>query len=55
MAQGPLRPVPRIIPDLLMELLGDPGSWRTKRAMEAMLQMRKIDVRTLERAAEAAA
>lgn len=45
----------QIIPDRLMELLGDPDPERAKRAMTAMLQMRKIDVPTLERAAEAAA
>jgi len=45
----------QIIPDRLMELLGDPDPERAKRAMAAMLEMRKIDVPTLERAAEAAA
>ncbi|HET9724027.1 MAG TPA: VOC family protein [Actinomycetota bacterium] len=45
----------QIIPDRLMELLGDPDPERARRAMEAMLQMRKIDVPTLERAAAAAA
>ncbi len=45
----------QIIPDRLMELLGDPDPARASRAMEAMLQMRKIDVPTLERAAGAAA
>jgi predicted 3-demethylubiquinone-9 3-methyltransferase (glyoxalase superfamily) len=37
-----------------MELLGDPDPGRSQRAMQAMLQMRKIDIAELERAAEAA-
>jgi predicted 3-demethylubiquinone-9 3-methyltransferase (glyoxalase superfamily) len=44
----------QIIPDRLMELIGDPDPGRSGRAMEAMLQMRKIDVAALERAADAA-
>ncbi|HET9672998.1 MAG TPA: VOC family protein [Actinomycetota bacterium] len=44
----------QIIPDRLMELIGDPDPGRSRRAMEAMLQMRKIDVAELERAADAA-
>jgi predicted 3-demethylubiquinone-9 3-methyltransferase (glyoxalase superfamily) len=44
----------QIIPNRLMELLGDPDAGRSKRAMEAMLQMQKIDIATLERAADAA-
>ena len=44
----------QIIPDRLMELLGDPDAGRSQRAMEAMLQMRKIDVAEIERAADAA-
>jgi predicted 3-demethylubiquinone-9 3-methyltransferase (glyoxalase superfamily) len=44
----------QIIPDRLMELLGDPNPGRSQRAMQAMLQMRKIDIATLERAADAA-
>ena len=41
----------QVIPDRLMELLGDPDPERANRAMQAMLQMRKIDVPTLEAAA----
>ena len=44
----------QIVPDRLMELLGDPDPGRSQRVLRAMLQMSKIDVPTLERAAEAA-
>jgi predicted 3-demethylubiquinone-9 3-methyltransferase (glyoxalase superfamily) len=44
----------QIIPNRLMELLGDADPGRAQRAMQAMLQMRKIDVAELERAADAA-
>ncbi|HEY7661324.1 MAG TPA: VOC family protein [Actinomycetota bacterium] len=44
----------QIIPNRLMELLGDPDPGRSQRAMQAMLQMRKIDIAGLERAADAA-
>ncbi len=44
----------QIIPDRLMDLLGDPDPGRSQRAMQAMLQMQKIDIATLERAADAA-
>jgi predicted 3-demethylubiquinone-9 3-methyltransferase (glyoxalase superfamily) len=44
----------QIIPDRLMELLGDPDPGRSERAMKAMLQMQKIDIATLEHAADAA-
>jgi predicted 3-demethylubiquinone-9 3-methyltransferase (glyoxalase superfamily) len=44
----------QIIPDRLMELLGDPDPGRAQRATQAMLQMRKIDIAELERAADAA-
>ena len=42
----------QIIPNRLGELLGDPDGERAGRAVQAMLQMRKIDVATLERAAD---
>ena len=45
----------QIIPSALGELLGDPDPERAARAMQAMLQMTKIDIRGLRRAAEAAA
>jgi predicted 3-demethylubiquinone-9 3-methyltransferase (glyoxalase superfamily) len=44
----------QIIPARLMELLGDPDPGRSRRVMQAMLQMKKIDVAALEAAAEAA-
>jgi len=42
----------QILPDRLGELLGDPDPGRSQRAMQAMLQMRKIDVQALEDAAD---
>lgn len=44
----------QIIPRRLGELLSDPDPARAQRAMQAMLQMRKIDIAELERAADAA-
>jgi predicted 3-demethylubiquinone-9 3-methyltransferase (glyoxalase superfamily) len=44
----------QIIPTALSELLGDPDPGRSQRALQAMLQMRKIDIAGLRRAAEAA-
>jgi predicted 3-demethylubiquinone-9 3-methyltransferase (glyoxalase superfamily) len=44
----------QIIPDRLMELMGDQDPGRSQRATEAMLRMRKIDIAELERAADAA-
>ena len=44
----------QIVPNRLFELIGDPDPERAKRATEAMLQMRKLDVAGLERAADAA-
>ena len=44
----------QIVPDRLVELLGDPDPERASRATQAMLQMRKIDIEALEAAAEAA-
>jgi predicted 3-demethylubiquinone-9 3-methyltransferase (glyoxalase superfamily) len=36
-----------------MEMVGDPRSERSERAMETMLRMKKIDVAELERASAA--
>jgi predicted 3-demethylubiquinone-9 3-methyltransferase (glyoxalase superfamily) len=44
----------QIVPTQLMELLGDPDPDRSRRAMQAMLTMQKIDIAELRRAAEAA-
>ena len=44
----------QIIPNRLMELLTDPDAGRSQRAMQAMLQMKKIEIAELERAADAA-
>jgi predicted 3-demethylubiquinone-9 3-methyltransferase (glyoxalase superfamily) len=43
----------QIIPDRLMELIGDPDPGRSSRAMQAMLQMIKIEIKPLEDAANA--
>jgi len=44
----------QIIPTALPRLLGDPDREKSQRVMNAMLQMRKIEVGELERAAAAA-
>ena len=44
----------QVVPRRLGELLDDPGEGRSRRVMEAMLEMGKIEVTELERAAEAA-
>ena len=44
----------QIIPERMGELLSDPDPGRAQRAMQAMLQMRKIEVAELEAAADAA-
>jgi predicted 3-demethylubiquinone-9 3-methyltransferase (glyoxalase superfamily) len=41
----------QIIPSILPRLLGDPDRAKAERAMKAMLQMKKIDIAALERAA----
>ncbi|HRV94708.1 MAG TPA: VOC family protein [Anaerolineae bacterium] len=40
----------QIIPDILLELMGDPDSEKAKRVTEAMLQMKKIDIAALQQA-----
>lgn len=42
----------QIVPTILGRLLSDPDPEKSKRAMGAMLQMKKIDIATLEKAAE---
>ena len=44
----------QIVPTLLTELLDDPDPARSQRAMRAMLEMGKLDIARLRRAAEAA-
>jgi predicted 3-demethylubiquinone-9 3-methyltransferase (glyoxalase superfamily) len=41
----------QIVPTRLPELLGDPDRAKSQRVMQAMLQMKKIDIDALERAA----
>jgi predicted 3-demethylubiquinone-9 3-methyltransferase (glyoxalase superfamily) len=40
----------QIIPSVLAELLGDPDPQKSKRVMEAMLQMKKIEIAGLKKA-----
>jgi predicted 3-demethylubiquinone-9 3-methyltransferase (glyoxalase superfamily) len=40
----------QIVPNVLGELLNDPDAERSKRVMQAMLQMTKIDIKELKRA-----
>ncbi len=42
----------QIVPTRLGELMSDPDPQRAGRAMQAMLQMRKLDIAALEKAAE---
>ena len=42
----------QIVPSRLGELLSDPDKDRAERAMKAMLQMRKLEIAELERAAD---
>ncbi|MGH9429317.1 MAG: VOC family protein, partial [Terriglobia bacterium] len=42
----------QINPTILGELLNDPDPQRSKRVMEAMLKMKKIDIKALKQAAE---
>jgi predicted 3-demethylubiquinone-9 3-methyltransferase (glyoxalase superfamily) len=44
----------QIVPTELAGLLGDPDPGRSQRAMKAMLEMRKLDVAGIRRAADAA-
>ncbi len=38
----------QIVPDIMGELVGDPASEKSQRAMKAMLQMKKIDIEGLK-------
>lgn len=42
----------QIIPEGLGRMLSDPDRVKSKRVMQAMLQMKKIDIKTLQQAYE---
>jgi predicted 3-demethylubiquinone-9 3-methyltransferase (glyoxalase superfamily) len=42
----------QVVPAALMRLLTDPDTDKAQRVMAAMLEMKKIDIETLEQAAE---
>lgn len=42
----------QIVPRVLLRLLDDPDPARARRAMEAMMEMKRIDIAALERAAD---
>jgi predicted 3-demethylubiquinone-9 3-methyltransferase (glyoxalase superfamily) len=42
----------QVVPKGMDELFADPDKTRAQRAMQAMLQMRKLDIETLQRAAD---
>ena len=44
----------QIVPNALIELVSDPDPGRAQRATQAMMQMKKIDIATLRRAADQA-
>jgi len=44
----------QVVPRILVELLQDKDPGKSQRVMKAMLQMKKIDIETLKRAAEQA-
>jgi predicted 3-demethylubiquinone-9 3-methyltransferase (glyoxalase superfamily) len=44
----------QVVPDVLLELIGDPNPLRANAAMQAMLGMTKIDIQELRAAADAA-
>lgn len=44
----------QIVPRQLTQLLGDPDRGRAKRAFEAMMDMKRIDIAAIERAADGA-
>jgi predicted 3-demethylubiquinone-9 3-methyltransferase (glyoxalase superfamily) len=45
----------QVVPDALIELIGDPDPLRANAAMQAMLGMNKIDIQAVRDAADAAA
>ena len=45
----------QVVPAVLVEMMKDPNKEKAGRVMEAMLQMKKLDIAELERAFEGAA
>jgi len=48
--EGQVRPFLQIVPSALGELMGDPDPEKSRRVMEAMLRMSKIDIDSLKKA-----
>lgn len=44
----------QVVPTVLVEMMSDPDPEKSGRAMEALLQMKKLDIAKLERAFEGA-
>jgi predicted 3-demethylubiquinone-9 3-methyltransferase (glyoxalase superfamily) len=44
----------QVVPDMLLELLGDPDAKRAARVMKAMLTMKKLDIAACKKAAQEA-
>src|SRR5262245_4431386 len=44
----------QIVPDVLPRLLSDPDPGKSSRAMQALMKMKKLDIATLQQAADAA-
>ncbi len=42
----------QVVPTVLIKLLNDPDTEKSRRVMKAMLQMKKIDIATLKKAAD---
>ena len=40
----------QVVPTALIEMISDPDASRSRRVMEAMMQMKRLDIATLERA-----
>ncbi len=40
----------QVVPTVMTEMLGDPNSEKSERAMAAMMQMKKIDIEALKKA-----
>jgi len=42
----------QVVPTTLIQLLNDPDTEKSRRVIKAMLQMKKIDIETLKKAAD---